>query len=122
LNPQRQTTSCLFVDVHCRWFQFSSEEPVLTEISTVTGANKLIVLGLRRWFGVVDSSCWFVDVHCKWFQFSSEEPVLTEISTVTGANNFLQYPLNMKYFIKVFLFADTLKFLYYLLNMKYIFF
>jgi hypothetical protein len=26
---------------------------VLTEISTVTGANNLIVLGLRRWFGVV---------------------------------------------------------------------
>jgi hypothetical protein len=29
----------------------------------VTGANNLILLGLRRWFGVVDSSCWFVDVH-----------------------------------------------------------
>jgi hypothetical protein len=25
--------------------------------STVTGANNLIVLGLRRWLGVVDSSC-----------------------------------------------------------------
>ena len=61
----------------------------------VTGANNLIVFGLRRWFGVVDSSCWFVDVHCKWFQISSEEPVLTEISTVTGANNFLHYPLNV---------------------------
>jgi hypothetical protein len=42
-------SSCWFVDFHCRWFQFSSEEPVLTEISTVTGANNLIVLGLRRW-------------------------------------------------------------------------
>jgi hypothetical protein len=46
---------------------------VLTEISTVTGANNLIVLGLRRWFGVVDSSCWLVDVHCGWFQFSSDK-------------------------------------------------
>ena len=55
----------------------------------VTDANNLIVFGLRRWFGVVDSSCWFVDVHCKWSQFSSEEPVLTEISTVTGANNLI---------------------------------
>ena len=71
-------SSCWFVDVHCKWFQFSSEEPVLTEISTVTGANNLILLGLRRWFGVVDSSCWCVDVHCRWFQFSSEEPMLTE--------------------------------------------
>jgi hypothetical protein len=62
---------------------------VLTEISTVTGANNLIVFGLRRWFGFVDSSCWFVDVHCRWFQFSSDEPVLTEISTVTGANNLI---------------------------------
>ena len=62
---------------------------MLTEISTVTGANNLIVLGLRRWFGVVDSSCWIVNFHCRWFQFSSEEPVLTEISTVTGANNLI---------------------------------
>ena len=71
---------------------------MLTEISTVIGANNLIVLGLRRWFGFVDSSCWFgfvdsscwfVDFHCRWFQFSSEEPVLTEISTVTGANNLI---------------------------------
>jgi hypothetical protein len=74
-------SSCWFVDVHCKWFQFSSEEPVLTEISTVTGANNLILLGLRRWFGVVDSSCWCVDVHCRWCQFSSEKPVLTEISS-----------------------------------------
>jgi hypothetical protein len=36
-------SSCWFVDVHCRWFQFSSDEPMLTEISTVTGANNLIV-------------------------------------------------------------------------------
>jgi hypothetical protein len=62
---------------------------VLTEISTVTGANNLIVLGLQRWLGVVDSSCWIVNIHCRWFQFSSEEPVLTEISTVTGANNLI---------------------------------
>ena len=62
---------------------------MLTEILTVTGANNLIVLGLRRWFGVVDSSCWIVNFHCRWFQFSSEEPVLTEISTVTGANNLI---------------------------------
>jgi hypothetical protein len=72
-----------------RWFQFSSEEPVLTEISTVTVANNLIVLGLWRWFGVVDSSCWIVNIHCRWIQFSSEERVLTEISTVTGANNLI---------------------------------
>jgi hypothetical protein len=50
-------SSCWFVDVHCRWFQISSEEPVLTEISTVTGVNNLVVLSLRRWFGFVDSSC-----------------------------------------------------------------
>jgi hypothetical protein len=62
---------------------------VLTEISTVTGVNNLVVLSLQRWFGVVDSSCWFVDVHCRWFQISSEEPVLTEILTVTGANNLI---------------------------------
>ena len=62
---------------------------MLTEISTVTGVNNLVVLGLRRWFGFVDSSCWYVDVHCRWFQFSSEEPVLTEILTVTGANNLI---------------------------------
>jgi hypothetical protein len=42
------------VTVDISWFQFSSDKPVLTEISTVTGANNLIVLGLRRWFGVVD--------------------------------------------------------------------
>jgi hypothetical protein len=60
---------------------------LLIEISTVTGANNLVVIGLRRWFGFVDSSCWCVDVHCRYFQFSSEEHVLTEISTVTGANN-----------------------------------
>ena len=28
---------------------------MLTEISTVTGVNNLVVLGLRRWFGFVDS-------------------------------------------------------------------
>jgi hypothetical protein len=44
----------------------------------VTDANNLIVFGLRRWFGAVDSSCWFVDVHCRCFQLSSEEPMLTE--------------------------------------------
>jgi hypothetical protein len=82
-------SSCWIVNIHCRWFRFSSEEPMLTEISTVTGANNLIVLGLRRWFGVVDSSCWIVNIHCRWFQFSSEELVLTEISTVTGANNLI---------------------------------
>ena len=27
-------SSCWFVDFHCWWFQFSSEEPVLTEISS----------------------------------------------------------------------------------------
>jgi hypothetical protein len=86
-------SSCSFVDVHCRWFQFSSEEPVLTEISTVTGVNNLVMLGLRRWFGCVDSSCWFDDVHCRGFQFSSEEPVLTEISTVTGVNNLVMLGL-----------------------------
>ena len=62
---------------------------MLTEISTVTGANNLIVLGLRGWFGVVDSSCWIVNIYCRWFKLSSEEPVLTEISTVTGANNLI---------------------------------
>jgi hypothetical protein len=72
--------------------------------------KNLTAIAFTILFGVVDSSCWFVDVHCKWFQFSSEEPVLTEISTVTGANNFLQYPLNMKYFIKVFLFANLVGF------------
>jgi hypothetical protein len=51
-------SSCWIVNIYCRWFKFSSEEPVLTEISTVTGANNLIVLRLRRWFGVVDLSCW----------------------------------------------------------------
>ena len=53
----------------------------------VTDANNLIVFGLRRWFGVVDSSCWIVNIHCRWFHFNSEEPMSTEISTVTGANN-----------------------------------
>ena len=68
---------------------------MLTEISTVTGVNNLVVLSLRRWFGFVDSSCWFVDVHCRWFQFSSEEPVLTEILTVTGANNLIVLGLRL---------------------------
>jgi hypothetical protein len=31
-------SSCWIVNIYCRWFKFSSEEPVLTEISTVTGA------------------------------------------------------------------------------------
>jgi hypothetical protein len=64
-------------------------------ISTVTGANNLIVLGLRRWFGVVDSSCWIVNIYCRWFKFSSEEPVLTEISTVTGATIKLLAPVTV---------------------------
>jgi hypothetical protein len=49
---------------------------VLTEISTVTGANNLIVLGLRRWFGVVDSNCWFIDNNCDW------DPADTELESL----------------------------------------
>jgi hypothetical protein len=54
-------SSCWFVDFHCWWFQFSSEEPVLTEISTVTGANNLIVLGLR-FFSPRSSPVGYLDV------------------------------------------------------------
>jgi hypothetical protein len=59
---------------------------MLTEILTVTGDNNLIVLGLRRWFGVVDSSCWFVDVHCKWYCAWSTTYLTIESLTVLQDN------------------------------------
>ena len=53
----------------------------------VTDANNLIVFGLRRWFGVVDSSCWFVDVHCRWFQFSSDDKISQQPENCENCND-----------------------------------
>jgi hypothetical protein len=90
-------SSCWFVDVQCRWFQFSSEEPVLTEILTVTGANNN--WKYLQWTSTnqqlestkpnhrrrPSTTKLFAPVTVD----ISEEPVLTEILTVTGANNLI---------------------------------
>jgi hypothetical protein len=86
-------SSCWFVDVHCRWFQFSSDEPMLTEISTVTGANNLIVLGLRWWYCIWMVGQWY------WICIFLLRCTCQSGSVLVGKPNNLEMSIGKKRFI-----------------------